>query len=260
MKTLRGSTEERHRKILDLVRSGVSQVPEIARVLDVSPSTIRRDLSVLQSTGILARTYGGASLLSPFTEKSVDENVHIHFSQKVDIAKIAAALVPENSTVFIDAGSTCNFLSEQLIHHRELTVVTRGLEIATTLASARNVKLVMVGGLMRPLSHGLVGPLAELAIQRLHFDVAFFGADAVDPRLGLGEPTIEELSIKEKVAERSDHTYVLADSAKLSNSKPPSWSFLETPWTLITDSGASPSVIKEFRTRNVEVMLSSSSG
>ena len=258
MKTLRGSTEERHRKILDLVRSGVSQVPEIAEVLDVSPSTIRRDLAVLQSSGMLARTYGGASLLSPFMEKSVDENVHIHFSQKVDIAKTAAAFVPENSTVFIDAGSTCNFLAEQLIHHRELTVVTRGLEIATTLASARNVKLVMVGGLMRPLSHGLVGPLAELAIQRLHFDVAFFGADAVDPRLGLGEPTIEELSIKEKVAERSDQVYVLADSAKLSDSKPPSWSLLETPWTLITDPMIPSPAVREFRARKIDVILSPS--
>lgn len=254
MKNLREATEERHRKILDLVRSGVNQVPEIAQALDVSASTIRRDLSVLQSSGILARTYGGASMLSPFMERSVDENVNIQFSQKVDIAKKAATFVAENSTVFIDAGSTCNFLAEQLIHHRELTVVTRGLEIATTLASARSVKLVMIGGLMRPLSHGLVGPLAEIAIQRLHFDLAFLGADAVDSRLGLGEPTIEELSIKEKVAERSDMVYVLADSAKLADSKPPAWSFLDTPWTLITDD-APEHEVRELESRGIDVML-----
>lgn len=256
MKNLREATEERHRKILDLVRSGVNQVPEIAQVLAVSASTIRRDLSVLQSSGILARTYGGASMLSPFMERSVDENVNIQFSQKVEIAKKAATFVADNSTVFIDAGSTCNFLAERLIHHKKLTVVTRGLEIATTLASARNVKLVMIGGLMRPLSHGLVGPLAEIAIQRLHFDLAFFGADAVDSRLGLGEPTIEELSIKEKVAERSDKIYVLADSAKLAHSKPPAWSFLDTFWTLITDE-APPQAVRELKARGIDVLRTS---
>ena len=256
MKNLRESTEARHRDILGVVRSGTGQVSEIANVLSVSPSTIRRDLAVLERTGILARTYGGASILSPFTEKSVEENKNLRYSQKLDIAKTASALIAESSNVFIDAGSTCNYLAQQLIHHRRLTVVTRGLEIASTLASAPNLKLVMIGGLMRNLSHGLVGPLGELAISKLHFDIAFLGTDAIDSRLGLGEPTLEELSIKEKVAERSDRVFVLADSEKLRHSKPPAWSFLDCAWNLVTDSGIPDATVAEFESRGVNVLVS----
>ncbi|MCP3420679.1 hypothetical protein [Nocardioides pinisoli] len=83
-------------------------------------------------------------------------------------------------------------------------------------------------------SHGLVGPLAALALDRMSFDVAFLGADAVDVRRGVGEPTVEETSLKEQVAGIARRTVVLADATKL-EAAAPAWTLMPGPWTLVTD-------------------------
>lgn len=255
MRTMRQSTEERQAQILDFIRSGIRQVEDISGASGVSPSTVRRDLAVLQELGLVTRTYGGAAPGGMFTERSVDENTNLQYAQKMQIASRAAEFIAPNSTIFIDAGTTCKYLAENLVQARDLTVVTRGLEVASVLASSRTVTLVMLGGTVRPLSHGLVGPLAELAVSKLHFDVAFFGVDALDSTLGIGEATLEEISVKESVATRSSEIFVLADATKLDHSTPPAWSTFNKQWTLVTDDSANPALTAGFSRLGVQVDL-----
>ena len=140
--------------------------------------------------------------------------------------------------VFLDAGTTCGALARLLAADETLgplTVVTRGLETAVVLADAEHVELHLLGGQVRRLSHGLVGPMADLALERMSFDVAFLGADAVDPARGVGEPTIEETTLKERVASVALQTLVLADASKV-GATAPSWTRMPGPWTLVTDT------------------------
>lgn len=240
--TARRGTRERHEALLRLLREGTTQVEELAAALTVSPSTVRRDLGRLTEGGRVTRTYGGAVVPEAFAERPVGESALVRLHAKAAIAEAALALVPESGAVFVDAGTTCAALARRLLDADApaggSVVVTRGLETAQLLAGAPDIDVVMLGGSVRPLSHGLVGPLTDLALDRLSFSVAFLGADAVDPGRGVGEPTLEETAVKERVAARAHRVVVLADATKLAVDDAPAWTRLPRGWTLVTDAEA----------------------
>ena len=233
----RAGTRARHAVLLRLIREGVSSVEDLSAQTGVSTSTVRRDLARLGEGGVVARTYGGAMPTAPFHERSVGDSAHVRTEAKQAIARAARTLVPAGGRVFLDAGTTCGALARLIAADEAvgpLTVVTRGLETAVVLADAEHVDLEIVGGRLRRMSHGLVGPLSSLALERMSFDVAFLGADAVDPRRGVGEPTVEETLLKEQVSALAQRTVVLADASKLGTAAP-SWTRMPGAWTLVTD-------------------------
>lgn len=237
MTSARAGTRARHAALLGLLREGVTSVEDLAARTGVSASTVRRDLERLRVTGEVARTYGGAIVTPAFHERSVGDSAHHRTEAKRAIAHVARPLVPDGGRIFLDAGTTCGALARLLAADegaRPVTVVTRGLETAAVLADAEHVELHLLGGRLRRLSHGLVGALATLALERMAFDAAFLGADAVDPARGVGEPTVEETVLKEQVADVAQRTVVLADATKL-GAAAPSWTRMPGPWTLVTD-------------------------
>ncbi|GAA2073344.1 DeoR/GlpR family DNA-binding transcription regulator [Streptomyces albiaxialis] len=241
----RRSTRARHDALLRLLREGTTHVDELAAAVGVSPSTVRRDLGRLTEDRKVARTYGGAVVPEAFQERPVAESALVRPAAKAAIAAAAEPLVPRSGAVFIDAGTTCAALARRLAEGgHEGLVVTRGLETAALLADAPGIDVVMLGGSVRPLSHGLVGPLTELALDRLSFAVAFLGADAVDPARGVGEPTLEETAVKERIAARAGRVVVLADATKLVPVAPaaPAWAWPGGTWTLVTDAQAPPTL------------------
>lgn len=253
--TQRRATKARHDALVALLHQGVDGVDTLADRVGVSASTVRRDLTRLQREGRIARTYGGAMVRDPFQERSFGESELLHRQAKSAIAAAAAELVGEGATVFVDAGTTCLALARALLPRGPLTVVTRGLEAALLLAKAEDVEVVMLGGQIRPLSHGVVGPLASIAFDRFTFDAAFLGADAVDPVRGLGEPTGEESYVKERAASRASAVFVLADASKLDPANVASWAPLPEPWTLITDASVPAPVTSAFQDAGVPVIV-----
>lgn len=253
----RRGTRERHGQLLALVRTGTTKVEELADALGVSVSTVRRDLGRLTSSGQVARTYGGAITQETFHERSIGESARMRRQAKAAIAAEAARLVADATTVLVDAGTTCAALAELLRERSQLTVVTRGLEAANRLASSATTEVILLGGLVRRLSHGLVGPLTELALQRLSFHTAFLGADAVDPARGIGEPTLEEILVKEQIAAASLKVFVLADSSKLVGvaGGPPAWTNLPAGWSLITDDEINARAVEDFTAHGVKLIV-----
>jgi len=251
---MRRGTQARHNALVVLLRAGIDSVQTLAARVGVSPSTLRRDLTQLQRDGRIARTYGGAIVCDVFQERSFNESALINQEAKAAIAAAAAELIPANATIFLDAGTTCLALGRALTDRGPLTAVTRGLEGAVLLSRAAQVDVVMLGGNVRPLSHGVVGPLTSLAFERLAFDVAFLGADAVDPVRGLGEPTAEETHVKEQAASRSDQVVLLADVSKLGPANVASWVPLDPSWTLLTDGRIDPSTVRAFTAQGIRVL------
>lgn len=252
--TLRRATQERHAVLIRLLEQGVSGVETLAAEVGVSPSTVRRDLTRLEREGRIARTYGGALVRERFQERSFTESEHLHQAAKARIAGVAVDVVPEGGTVFLDAGTTCLCVARLLVDRGPCTVFTRGLDAAALLARAPDIKAVVLGGHVQPLSHGLVGPLTDLALDRTAFDVAFLGADVVDPVRGLGEPTHEETSVKARAAARAGRVMLLADASKLRQAAVPAWLPIDPAWTLLTDASADPEVLSAFRAAGVRVL------
>lgn len=258
--TTRRATRARHEALVALVRQGGLNVDELAQRVGVSASTVRRDLSRLQAEGRVARTYGGALARSAFQERSFGESARLNVAAKAAIASAAAEQVQPGTAVFLDAGTTCLALAELLGDRGPLTVVTRGLEAALLLARAPGVEVIVVGGHVQPLSHGVVGPLAAIALDRMGFDIAFLGADVVDPVRGLGEPRLEEIHVKELAAGRARRVTLLADSSKLRHADVGAWLRPEPSWLLVTDDGADPAALQAFSSAGVETVVAEVAG
>lgn len=252
---MRRATQDRHSQLLAMLRDGTTSVEDLAAAVRVSPSTVRRDLARLTREGRVARTYGGALVPDVFHERAVGESARFRPEAKSAIASVAAGLVPDGGSVFLDAGTTCGALAQRLRESAHLTVVTRGLEAAVTLAVDGGPEVLVLGGRVRPMSHGLIGPLTDLALDRLGVDVAFIGADAVHPRRGVGEPTVEEIAVKERVAQRARQVVVLADATKLVEQSLPAWAAMPSGWCLLTDSDADELRLEEFRDAGVTVLV-----
>ena len=246
------SREQRLREIVALLRSGVIRVEDLAVAVDVSESTVRRDLASLEAQGYIDRTYGGARPSTPYRETRLGERMRIEVAAKAWIGATAAQWVEDGATIFVDAGSTCAQLIEHLPDRRDLTVITRGLEIGLMLAD-RPIKAIVIGGEVSSTSHGPTGAVTLFGLERFSCDLAFLGCDAVHPSRGVGEPTIEEAATKEMAAHHAGRTVVLAHAAKLAPGAVPAWAHLPKGWTLVTD-GSDPRRLEPFHQEGVTVM------
>ncbi|UNX54979.1 DeoR/GlpR family DNA-binding transcription regulator [Georgenia sp. TF02-10] len=242
--------------MLELLRAGTTRVEDLSARLGISPSTVRRDLSRLGEEGRLTRTYGGATVEATFRERALAERMGVRTAAKAAVGARAAALLPAEGTIFVDAGTTTAQLAEHLRGRCGLTVLTRGLEIALMLAGEPGLEVVVVGGVVAPKSHGLAGPVTTLTLERFMVDVAFLGVDALDPVDGVGEPTLVEAATKDIASRRARRTVVLADASKLDRGAVPAWAPLARGWTLVTDA-TDPAVIERYTAEGVEVLTAS---
>jgi DeoR/GlpR family transcriptional regulator of sugar metabolism len=239
---------------------GLVNVGQLAETFDVTPSTIRRDLSLLTERGELARTYGGAIATGHDREPSLGQRARMAPVQKEHIAQLAATFIGDGETVILDAGTTTGRLARRLRGRDGLTVITNGLTTLTELADAEEVNVICLGGDLRHISQGLVGPLAEFCLTRLTADRAFLGADGLDARLGICEANPVQTQLKELMMHHARDIYVLADSSKLGSRPFNAWAPTERPWTLITDTGATEEQLGPFRAlKQVTVLLAGGS-
>ncbi|AMY18114.1 MULTISPECIES: DeoR/GlpR family DNA-binding transcription regulator [Nocardiaceae] len=248
-------SEVRRAEIVRLAKtSGLASVDELSAQFGVTASTIRRDLSHLTTRGLLARTYGGAIALDPHPESSIRQRAVEGFDAKRAIAKWAAGEVHPGETVLLDAGTTVGAMGEFLRDCPRLTVITAGLTALESLADADDVRVECLGGTLRHLSQGFVGPLAEASLARVSYDRAFLGADAVTADRGICEAEIEQTRLKELMMDRAGSIYVLAHAAKLGRRPFHAWAPLPAGVTLVTDATATAADTAPFEDAGIVVV------
>lgn len=246
---------DRRAEIAAILRSRPASVEELAERYDVSPSTIRRDLAHLSGSGEVIRTYGGALAAAP-GEQSVHEREHLALPQKAAIARAAERYVQPGQVLLLDAGTTVGALASRLADRQGLTVVTNGLTTMHALEDAGGVELIVLGGTVRHVSLGMIGPLAEAALAGITADVAFLGADAVSADRGISEGTAEQAALKRAMVRNAAAVVVLADAGKLSVGSSHYWTALDRDWTLVTDDRATGEQLAPYRdSGDVEVVI-----
>lgn len=250
-----GSRARREEIVRLATTSGLTSVEELAATFDVTASTIRRDLAHLTAEGRLARTYGGAMALLAHPESSLRQRLGEAYEAKHAIARWAASQVRAGETILLDAGSTVGVLAHELRRVTPLTVATTGLTALEALADVDEVHVECLGGTLRHLSRGFVGPLTEAALERMSFDRAFLGADGVTADGGICEAELDQTRLKELMARRADTVYVLAHAAKLGRRPFHSWAQLAGPWTLVTDDDVRPEAVAPFVAAGVDVVI-----
>ncbi|MBV9383359.1 MAG: DeoR/GlpR transcriptional regulator [Streptosporangiaceae bacterium] len=234
----------RHRQslILQAVRSdGSARVSDLTQQLGVSDMTIRRDLEVLARDGLVEKVHGGAVL--PGTpsvhEPGFEAKLVLERPEKASIARAAASLVKPGTAIALSAGTTTFALAQCLLDVPGLTIVTNSLRVANLFSGTRGldgggVSVVLTGGVRTP-SDALVGPVADLTIRSLHFDLLFLGCHGIDPEAGLTTPNLAESETNRTFIRLARRVVVLADHTKWGVVSLSSFARLDEVDVLITD-------------------------
>jgi DeoR/GlpR family transcriptional regulator of sugar metabolism len=257
--TQRLLTEERRRETLSLIeRNGRVTVKELVQKFDVSAVTIRTDLEILAKSGALVRSHGGAMRpLSPAQDYPLPVKQSLHHAEKVRIGRAAAKVVKPHETVILDSGTTTLELALCLKQKTNygLTVITHALNVATALADAPNLMLIMIGGILRHVADSFVGPDAERMLEGIHADHFFLAVDGLDPVVGLTTPDILEAKLNGLMMRAAKETTVVADSSKFGRKSVSVIAGIECVQRVITDRQAPDDVVSHLRSRGVQVIL-----
>lgn len=203
--------------ILEMVRAnGAVSLRELARVVQTSEVTVRRDVRVLEAEGLLDRRHGGAVLPGGFAgESGFPQRSMAATAEKTAIAEFAAGLVGEGEAIVVGAGSTTQELARRLARVPGLTVVTNSLLVAQALAHANRVEVVMTGGTLRGSNYALVGSGAEQALHGLRVSRAFLSGAGLTAERGLSTPNMLAASVDRALVSAAAEVVVLADHTKL---------------------------------------------
>jgi DeoR family fructose operon transcriptional repressor len=247
---------ERQQEILAWARrDGRAEVKDLADALDVTPETVRRDLTALERRGLLRRVHGGAIPVERLgIEPAVADRESRMASQKERIAKAALDELPDGGSIILDAGTTTIRLAEMLPTERELTVVTHSLPVAMLLASRANITLHLLGGTVRGRTLAAVGPWAESAMADVYADVAFLGTNGLTTERGLTTPDLVEARVKRALVAAARRTVVLTDHTKFGRVDFAQVVPLSDVDTLITDSELEPDLAEEIEAAGPRVV------
>ncbi len=247
---------ERQQFIVEQARiDGRVEVAKLAEALDVTPETIRRDLTRLERLGEVKRVHGGAVPLERLGfEPGVQARDVVMTAEKDRIAKAALDEVPQSGSILLDAGTTTARLADHLPTDRELTVVTNALDIAVKLADRPNLTVLAIGGRIRGRTMAAVDTWAINILRDLYVDVAFIATNGVSIGRGLTTPDSTEAAVKTAMITSSRRCVLLADHTKIGNDHLIRFAELDAIDLLITDSGVDAEMATDLEATGLTVV------
>src|SRR3954449_11161393 len=229
-------------------------VAELAEVFSVSEVTVRSDLTVLARQGLVARVRGGVrALQSGQSEVGFDLRLRLEIERKQAIARAAAAMVEEGEAVALDASTTAYYLALELRTKRELVVVTNGLIVATALADAPGITVLVTGGVLRLSAMSLVGDLGTDVLRTTRINKGFLGARGLSLERGLMDLNPDEVRIKQEMADACEQVFGIIDGTKWHRSALLAFAPVDSLAGVITDAGGPPEEAEAGRAAGVQV-------
>ncbi|MGF2950062.1 DeoR/GlpR family DNA-binding transcription regulator [Microbacterium alcoholitolerans] len=245
---------KRQRELLNYIRTyGAGSVSEMAKMLGVSTSTVRRDLNELQDRKLIARVHGGAAQVEDDVEPLRPQREIAFAEEKQRIGRAAAAHITPNSTVLITGGTTTEAMLPFLSGIRGLTVLTNSLTVVSRLSQLVDIDVIVLGGLLRRSEMSLLGHLTIAGLDEFGIDRVFTGAFGVDPEMGLTGTNLSETQTDRSLASSARELLVLADHSKLARRGPARLVPTDGISRLIVDDGADADVLERMRGAGVTV-------
>jgi DeoR family transcriptional regulator of aga operon len=257
-------TDKRAKEILRLLLShGKASVEELTAALGTSPASVRRDLIRLETRGLVNRTHGGAMLAGnggpvyePFRfDASFQVREDRFAAEKQRIARAAAALVQENETIGFAAGTTTTLVARQLLHRKNIHIITNAVNIGMELSSSARLQTTLTGGNLRWAgAFSLVGPAAIESLSVVVMDRLFLSATGVDANRGTTIIQPDEAAVFRVMARQARQIIVVADSSKMGLVSPAVVCLPSEIDLLITDDGISEDAMKALAASGVKVL------
>jgi DeoR/GlpR family transcriptional regulator of sugar metabolism len=250
------SQQERMEKVLQMLETRDSlHVAELAEAFSVSEVTVRSDLSALASQGLVARVRGGVRALQHGqSEVGFDLRLRLEVERKQAIGRAAAAMVDEGEAVALDASTTAYYLALELRKKRELVVVTNGLLVATALADAPGITVLVTGGTLRLSAMSLVGDLGTDVLRTTRINKGFLGARGLSLERGLMDLNPDEVRIKQEMTDACEQVFGILDGTKWHRSALLTFVGVEQLTGIVTDSSAPAEAVESWRAAGIDVV------
>lgn len=197
-----------------LERGNVS-LEELAEYYSVSINTVRRDIIELLKSGRIKKIYGGVMSATPTVPIPIARRERTNVSSKHTIGALAATLIHDNSTVFIDTGTTTVNVLPHLDQRNNVTIITNSLRVMSEIPHYPNLKLVSLGGFFDATTSSFIGTTTVESLSNLSFDIVLMSATCVSLERGLTINSYFEEAIKRQLVQQNrGHTALLADTDK----------------------------------------------
>ena len=251
------TTNQREEEILrELQRVGGScRVSVLAKELNVSNETIRRNLRGMEERKVVRKVHGGVHLLQEVSEPTFENRLAQQADVKQRLAQAVAATISDGDSLFLDIGSTTAYVAQALRHHHDLFVVTNSVYVAQALATRNNNRVYFAGGELRAHDGGAFGAEAEELLRRLHVQFAILSVGAVHGEFGFMLHDLEEANIAKIAAQNSQVRIVVADSEKFDIRAPVS--LAETPHidVFFTDETPPDAIAALLKRNDIELVV-----
>ncbi len=246
----------RQQQILVLARAaGNVGVDDLSAHFDVTPQTIRKDLNELCDARHLTRTHGGAMLSSGVENVAYESRRQIAATEKQLIGRRAASLIPNNSSLFINIGTTTEEVARALVHHEGLLVITNNIHVATILSPVPKIEVIVVGGMVRKADGGIVGETALDTIKQFKVDHAVMGVSAIDEDGALLDFDYREVRAAQAIIGNSRNVILVADNMKFMRSAPVRIAHMSDVDVFVTDLLPPEPVVELCRHKGVKIEL-----
>ena len=251
--------EERQHRIGEyLQKVEFASLEDIARQVEASTSTVRRDLTVLEASGLVRRTHGGARIVIPKTDEFAFSARDTHqLAEKEAIGRACAELIQPNQSVIIDAGTTVYHVARYL-ESKSPQIITNSLPVANLFASANRVEVVVSGGVIYPRLGVLVGPLAVEAFAKIHVDVAVMSAGGISLE-GITNSHGLLIDIQRAMINAAQKVVFCFDHTKFDRKSVLPLCGLECVDSVVTDHAAPVGLVEALRGRGINVVVAAES-
>ncbi|WP_417434304.1 DeoR/GlpR family DNA-binding transcription regulator [Hoeflea sp.] len=245
----------RHSEIVELAKTeGRVLVDDLASRFDVTPQTIRKDLNDLCERQLLTRIHGGAVIPSSTQNMEYAQRGKIAAAEKQAIGIAAAELIPDNASLFINIGTTTEAVSQALLRHGRLMIITNNINVANRMRPYTQFEVVIAGGVVRASDGGIVGEAAVDFIRQFKVDYAVIGTSAIDPDGALLDYDFREVKVAQAIIANARQVILVADSTKFERTAPVRIGHLEQVDTFVTDQCPDDRVRKICREFDVELI------
>lgn len=249
--------DERRKFIKESIdKQGFVQVADLAKIFGVTQTTIRKDLTHLESKGLLRRAYGSAlPTESQIMDVCLKNKKMINYDKKQRIARYAATLIEEDDSIMISSGSTAAIFSEHIQPVGHLNIVTSAVNVSALLGEVNGITVMQIGGILYSNTLSVTGNDAFQSIRNVYCSKLFVGIDGFDPDYGITAGTTEEAELIQQMMKSSSKTIVLCDSSKVGCKGFGRICGMEKINMLVTDSNLDAESCQKIRDLGVEVVL-----
>lgn len=246
--------EERQAKLVEVINEKKKiSVNDLAEIFEVSTVTMRKDLTKLDSEGLIRRTHNFAELID---DDSISRKLSFHFKEKTEIAKKAVELVADGETIMVESGSCCAIFAKKLAETKKnITIITNSIFIADYIRDL-DVQVIVLGGIYQAKSQVLIGPVLYESVKNYKVDKLFIGADGYSYERGFSNKDPFRGEAVRHMAGRADSVIVLTESHKFETSGSLSLGISDKVKAVVTDEKINKKSRDHLKASGIKLILS----